>query len=78
MSTGETRAYEALTAVLKRTRKHCGLTQMALAARLDKPQSYVSKYESGERRLDVIEFLTIAQKMEVDPIALLREAGLLE
>ena len=49
MSTGETRAYEALTAVLKRTRKQCGLTQVALAGRLDKPQSYVSKYESGER-----------------------------
>lgn len=77
MSTGETRAYEALTAVLKRTRKQCGLTQVALAARLDKPQSYVSKYESGERRLDVIEFLTIAQKMEVDPVIMLREAGLL-
>lgn len=78
MSTRETRAYEALTAVLKRTRKQCGLTQVALAARLDKPQSYVSKYESGERRLDIIEFFTIAQKMEVDPVAMLREAGLLE
>ncbi|WP_296305254.1 helix-turn-helix transcriptional regulator [uncultured Desulfovibrio sp.] len=78
MSTGETRAYEALTAVLKRTRKQCGLTQVALAARLDKPQSYVSKYESGERRLDIIEFFTIAQKMEVDPVAMLREAGLLD
>lgn len=77
MSTGETRAYAALTAVLKRTRKQCGLTQVALAALLDKPQSYVSKYESGERRLDVIEFLAIAQKMEVDPVAMLREAGLL-
>ena len=78
MSTGETRAYEALRAVLKRTRKQCGLTQVALAARLDKPQSYVSKYESGERRLDIIEFFTIAQKMEVDPVAMLREAGLLD
>lgn len=77
MSTGETRAYEALTAALRSARKQRGLTQVALAGRLDKPQSYVSKYESGERRLDVIEFLTIAQKMEADPVALLREAGLL-
>ncbi|WP_297226559.1 helix-turn-helix transcriptional regulator [uncultured Desulfovibrio sp.] len=59
-------------------RKRYSLTQGTLTVHLDKPQSYVSKYESGERRLDVIEFLTIAQKMEVDPIALLREAGLLE
>lgn len=77
MSTGETRAYEALTAVLRCARKQRGLTQVELAGRLDKPQSYVSKYESGERRLDVIEFLTIAQKMEADPIVMLREAGLL-
>lgn len=39
MSTGETRAYEALTAVLKRICKQRGLTQVALAGRLDKPQS---------------------------------------
>lgn len=59
-------------------RKRYSLTQGALTVHLDKSQSYVSKYESGERRLDIIEFFTIAQKMEVDPIALLREAGLLE
>lgn len=40
---------------LKQTRLDAQLTQSDLARRLGKPQSYVSKYESGERRLDVIE-----------------------
>ena len=39
-------------------RKRAGLTQEALASHLKKPQSFVAKYEGGERRLDVIEFLT--------------------
>lgn len=40
---------------LKQIRLNAQLTQSDLARRLGKPQSYVSKYESGERRLDVIE-----------------------
>ncbi|WP_137669231.1 helix-turn-helix domain-containing protein [Sphaerospermopsis reniformis] len=35
---------------------------------LKRPQSYVSKYERGERRLDVIEFLELAQVLEIDPL----------
>ncbi|TNC89297.1 MAG: transcriptional regulator [Alcanivorax sp.] len=41
--------------LIKELRKSAGLTQIELAQKLDRPQSYVSKYESGERRLDVIE-----------------------
>jgi len=39
-------------------RKRAGLNQAKLAKRLGKPQSYVSKFETGERRLDVLEFIT--------------------
>jgi len=42
-------------------RKAAGLTQQALALRLKKPQSFVAKYEGGERRLDVVEFITVAR-----------------
>ncbi|KXV23377.1 helix-turn-helix domain-containing protein [Gluconobacter japonicus] len=53
-----------------------GLTQATLAARLGKPQSYVAKYENGERRLDVIEFLDVAAAIGVEPVGLLD--GLME
>lgn len=44
-------------------RKQAGLSQEELARRLGKPQSYVSKYENGERRLDVVEVAEIAEAM---------------
>ncbi|MEV0707378.1 helix-turn-helix domain-containing protein [Nocardia aurea] len=47
--------------VLRRLRIERGLTQADVADRLDKPQSFVSKYEAGERRLDVAESRSIAQ-----------------
>jgi hypothetical protein len=37
-----------------------------------KPQSFVAKYESGERRLDVIEFLGIASAIGADPVRILK------
>jgi transcriptional regulator with XRE-family HTH domain len=44
-----------------------GLTQTVLAQQLGRPQSYVSKFERGERRLDVIEFLEVTKALGVDP-----------
>jgi transcriptional regulator with XRE-family HTH domain len=52
-------------------RKSAGLTQHALALRLKKPQSFVAKYEGGERRLDVVEFIVIARALGVDPLKLM-------
>lgn len=54
-------------------RKSAGLTQMELAQLLGKPQSYVSKYERGERRLDVLEFLTLSDLLDFDPYKVLCE-----
>jgi transcriptional regulator with XRE-family HTH domain len=53
-------------------RKKAGLTQHDLAERLGKPQSFVAKYESGERRIDVVEFLAICRAIGTSPIQLLR------
>jgi transcriptional regulator with XRE-family HTH domain len=50
-----------------------GLTQTELAARLQKPQSYVSKYERGERRIDIIEFRAIAVALGINPEELFRK-----
>jgi transcriptional regulator with XRE-family HTH domain len=44
-----------LQALLRQARVEAGLTQEEVARRLDHPQSFVSKYETGERRLDVLE-----------------------
>jgi transcriptional regulator with XRE-family HTH domain len=52
-------------------RKATGLTQHALALRLKKPQSFVAKYEGGERRLDIVEFVTIARALGADPLKLM-------
>jgi len=54
-------------------RKQVGLTQQELAVRLKKPKSYVSKYELGERRLDIIEFLDIATTLDIDSCSILRK-----
>lgn len=54
-------------------RKAAKLTQAELSAKLELPQSYVSKYERGERRLDLIEFLQVAQVLEIDPLAFIEE-----
>jgi len=62
-----------LQGLLIRTRKARKLTQWDVAQKLGRPQSFVSKYESGERLLDVIEFIDVARAMGVDPIALLSE-----
>lgn len=44
-----------------------------MAKKLNKPQSYVSKYENGKRRLDVIEFLDIAACLELDAETFIRK-----
>jgi transcriptional regulator with XRE-family HTH domain len=62
--------------MLIESRKSTGLTQAELSAKLAKPQSYVSKYERGERRIDVIEFLQIARALELDVIAFLRKLNI--
>jgi len=49
------------------------LTQAELAVRLDRPQSFVSKYETGERRLDVIELIEVAEALGADPASLVRD-----
>jgi transcriptional regulator with XRE-family HTH domain len=53
-------------------RKHHGLSQAEVAKRLNKHQSFVSKYESGERRLSVIEFIDVVRALGADPPAVLR------
>lgn len=67
--------YVSLRSALTKARKTRGLTQTELAERLQRPQSFVSKFESGERRLDVIEFLEVCEALDVRAASLLKEFG---
>lgn len=62
-----TRRYERFRKLLIEARKAGGLTQVEVARKLKCPQSHVSKYERGERRLDVVEFLKVAAVIGLDP-----------
>jgi len=61
-----------LQEILIEKRNAAGLTQVALAKLLRRPQSFVSKYETGERRLDVIELIEVAEALGADPAAIIR------
>lgn len=54
-------------------RKNRRLTQTQLAAKLGRPQSFVSKYERADRRLDVVEFLEVARALDVDPVQMIAD-----
>lgn len=58
-----TGAYAELIGVLRDARVEAGISQQELAVRLEEPQSFVSKYESGSRRLDLIELREIANAL---------------
>jgi transcriptional regulator with XRE-family HTH domain len=64
--------HAAFRVLMIETRKKASLTQSQLAKRLRRPQSFVAKYEGGERRIDVVEFLEVVRAMNADPVALLR------
>jgi transcriptional regulator with XRE-family HTH domain len=72
-------AQQVFRRLMIKARKQVKLTQRQLAKRLGKPQSFVAKYEGGERRLDVVEFLGVMRAIGGDPVrlvkALLREMG---
>ena len=54
-----------LVSLLREMRVEAGLTQVDLAARIEKDQAYVSRYESGQRRLDVLEVREICQAIGI-------------
>lgn len=65
-----TPAYTAFRQLIADARERQGLTQAELATRLGKPQSFVSKYETGERRLDVVEFVLVCSALGVEAMSL--------
>ena len=58
--------HDIFRSLLIEARKNSQLTQVELARRLNVPQSFVSKYEIGERRIDFIEFIEIAELLNIN------------
>ncbi|KAA8727811.1 MAG: helix-turn-helix domain-containing protein [Ewingella americana] len=65
--------YQEVIGLLKKARQDKGITQVQLAELLGKPQSFVAKFESGERRLDVVEFARIAKLLDVSALETLNK-----
>jgi transcriptional regulator with XRE-family HTH domain len=68
-----THRHDQLRALLIDARKRAGLRQVDLAAALGRPQSFVSKYESGERRLDVVEFIDVTEAIGTEAANIVAE-----
>ena len=62
----EREKYEFFRSELKKARTTSGLLQKDLAKSLHRPQSYISKIESGERSIDVVEFINYCQAIGID------------
>jgi transcriptional regulator with XRE-family HTH domain len=67
MKSTYTEAYQLLLSSIEKARKKSGLTQADVANKLGKHQSYIAKIENGERRIDLIEFLEIANLISLNP-----------
>ena len=65
--------YQLLLSVLKAARKRVGVSQVQLAERLGNTQTFVSKCERGERRIDAVELVEFAEALGVSPKELLGE-----
>ena len=68
-----TKRYSTFCSLLRKARRSADLTQVQVAEALGKTQSFVNKYESGERRLDIVEFLDIAKVIGADVDAILKK-----
>lgn len=73
-SLSEDKIYARLIRALVDARREAGHRQVDVARRLGRPQAFVSRYETLERRIDMGQFVGIAQAIGVDPVALLSEA----
>ena len=65
--------HDRLRIWLSEARRNAGLTQVEAARRLQRPQSYVSDVERGQRRIDVVELVHMCRVFKVDPCDIVRQ-----
>ncbi|HVV09031.1 helix-turn-helix transcriptional regulator [Amycolatopsis sp.] len=68
--------YQQVCQLLRELRHEAGLTQMQVAERLGVPQSFVSKYEAGQRRLDIVELRHVGEVLGISIVAMLTRLDL--
>lgn len=66
--------YQRILALLVAARNEARISERELAEQFKQPEAFVASYESGERMLDVGEFVAIARALSVDPYELLKQA----
>ncbi|WP_200551552.1 helix-turn-helix domain-containing protein [Kosakonia sp. LAM2021] len=67
--------YRRVITALKKARKTRGITQAKLAEAPGRPQSFITKIEQGERRLDVVEFVHLARLVGLEPEEIMKGIG---
>jgi transcriptional regulator with XRE-family HTH domain len=67
--------YRCIIDILKQARKKRRITQKALAMALQRSQPFVAKYEMGELRLDIVEFVRIARLLGLNPAKVLKNVA---
>ncbi len=72
MKTIHREEYKILVECLKKFRKSANLTQLELAQKIGTDQTYISKYERCERRLDIVELMTICRGLDIKFIDFIR------
>jgi transcriptional regulator with XRE-family HTH domain len=68
---------QALIALLIQKREDAGLKQIDVAKALGQYQSWVARLESGQRRVDVVEYLTLSEILQFDPVTELKKLMLI-
>ncbi|EFI3319821.1 TPA: helix-turn-helix domain-containing protein [Escherichia coli] len=65
--------YQMVIKALREARIACGITQQEVASAFGRPQSFIAKVESGERRLDVVEFVRLCRFLNIEPASILNK-----
>ncbi len=65
--------YQMVIKALRDARIASGITQQEIASAFGRPQSFIAKVESGERRLDVVEFVRLCHLLNIEPASILNK-----
>ena len=68
-----TKRHQRLIEILIDARKRAGIRQAELARRVGKTQTFVARFEAGQRRIDAIELLALCEIIGIDPLKVVRK-----